>query len=425
MKIALVHDYLREWGGAEEVLQALHQLWPQAPIFTAYVTDKQFVDRLQTGRGGEYSGKTVIKQTWMRFIPRKNFKNITTPLLPLAFKQFSFKDYDVVISSSASFAKAVVVTKPTVHICYCHTTPRFLYDLQRERARSVVLDVLEKPVDAWLKKVDQDAAKRVDYFIANSTVVAKRIKKNYGVDATIIHPPVDAKKFCVPTAASRASDESKSAQERSSWLDQDDGSDAQTRRDDGGSSNLASSNRPESRSHLDLRRKSYFVTIGRLSAIKHFELAIMACNKLAIPLKVVGSGTSERYLQSIAGPTIEFLGRLDDEEIAQLLLGAKAVISTVQDEDFGMLPLEVVGAGVPVIAFASEASHETLASGVTGEFFTEPTAESLQTVLEHFDETKYNPEQLIKHAQSFSKERFMEKMQSFVERTVNSSQKDN
>lgn len=385
MKLALVHDYLREWGGAEEVLKTFHEIWPESPIFTSYATSNVILGSEATPESALSSlpsnakadpgqaRMTIqgqIKTTWMNYLPNglKSWRGLT-PLLPLAFRQFDFSAYDVVLSSSASFAKTVQVKKPAIHICYCHTPPRFLYGLQRERSSSGLTDLLEMPFLPFLTKADQDAARRVDYFLANSDVVAQRIKHIYNRPSTVIYPPVATNKF--------VSDNNDRGVE-----------------------------------------KQYFVTIGRLSAIKHFELAVEACTKLNIPLKVIGEGTELENLKKLAGPTVAFLGRLTDQEITKVLKKAKAVISTVLDEDFGILPLEVLGAGVPVIAAASPASKETMINGTTGIFFEKPTVDALAQAILKFDESRYNPQVLRNHAAQFGKERFAKEIKAFVEKAT-------
>lgn len=378
MKVALVHDFFREWGGAEEVIKTLHEIWPEAPIFTSYVSDNNFsfepIDNKGQCRQQENGRPTIskfrLKTSWLNYLPNSlKSSKLITPLLPFAFSSFNFSNFDVVISSSAAFAKSVDVKKPTVHICYCHTPTRFLYGLQREhvavRQLAELSQIIEAPINAFLRWLDQQAAKRVDYFIANSHVVADRIKKFYGKDATVIYPPVEVNKFAT--------------------------------------------------SHEPRATSDYFLTIGRLSPVKHFKLAVEACTKLGVPLKVIGTGHHEKYLRSIAGQTVEFLGRLDDQKAAEVIAGSKALINPVIDEDFGIVPLEVLGAGKPVIAFASDAAKETMIDDKTGKLFYEATEESLARVLADFNESQYNPEDLRKHAQQFSKERFIREMKSFVE----------
>lgn len=380
MKVALVHDYFREWGGAEEVVAVWHDMWPEAPLFTSYFLYKQFEFylskepdslRLRHSNGREKENKlrkVRLKTSWMQYIPEPLKNKLATPMLPYAFASFKFDEYDVVLSSSAAFAKTIDTKKSTIHISYCHTPPRFLYGLQRERKRSGIVDIVEKPIDMWLKAIDLAAAENVDYFIAPSNVVKERIRRIYKRDSQVIYPPVDIDKF------------------------------------------VTGNNQPVT--------NDYFVIIGRLSPIKHFELAIEACSNLGVSLKVIGEGTDYQYLQSIAGETIEFLGRLSNENGAEVIAGCKAVINTVFDEDFGMVPLEVLGAGKPVIAYASEAAQETMIHGVTGQFFYEQSVESLLAVIETFDETKYNPYTLREHAKQFSKEQHTEKLKQFVEDVV-------
>lgn len=380
MKVAIVHDYFREWGGAEEVVKALHEMWPEAPVYTSFVSEGAFDFKAKGEESKvEDAGRPVamssvrLVTSWLNYLPNglKSSKFIV-PLLPFAFQQFNFNDYDIVISSSASFAKSIDVKKPTIHICYCHTPPRFLYGLQRERKESSLLDLVEKPLDWCLRTIDQWSAKRVDYFIANSKVVADRIQEFYGRESTVIYPPVDIDKFALPSPTPLSGNDT----------------------------------------------VGYFVTIGRLSPIKYFELAAEACTKLNLHLKIIGAGPDEKRLRLMAGHTIEFLGRLNNQEAAKIIASCRAVINPILDEDFGIVPLEVLGAGKPVIAYASEAAKETLENGVAGKLFYQPTVESLTEVLKDFDETQYNPETLRKHAEKFAKDRFLSEIKEFVESVV-------
>lgn len=377
MKIALVHDYFKEWGGAEEVVKVLHEVWPDAPLYTSFVADNAFdfvgkdSDTTKEQERGEAALSSVrLITSWLNKLPNRiKASKFIVPFLPFAFQSFRFKDFDVVVSSTSSFAKSLDIKKPSVHICYCHTPPRFLYGLQREHVANGVSQIVEIPLNWCLKFIDQEAAKRVDYFIANSYVVADRIEKFYRRESTVIYPPVDVDKFLLPSPTPLP-------------VEKTDG---------------------------------YFVTIGRLSPVKHFEVAIEACKKLNLPLKIIGSGPDEKRLRSIAGSTVEFLGRLSNEETAHYVAQCRALINPVLDEDFGIVPLEVLGAGKPVIAFAADAAKETLENGVTGKLFYQPTAESLAEVLADFDETQYSSEMLRRHAKKFSEERFAVEVKDFVE----------
>jgi glycosyltransferase involved in cell wall biosynthesis len=362
MKIALVHDFLREYGGAERVVEALHEIWPEAPLYTSFVDWKAL---------GVHSARFKhwdIRPSWVQhnwFV--KKYHSPLRFLAPKIWKSFDLSDFDVVISSSGWFmCRGVIVKKPAVHICYIHHPPRNLYgyatgsDLEKYWSVRVYATI----INFFLRHYDFETAQRVDHFVANSKETARRVKKFYRKDSTVIYPPVD----------------------------------------------ITRDKRQETRD-----KREYFLSVGRLTYAKRVDLAIAACNKLKLPLKVVGNGKEEFYLRSIAGPTIEFAGSVSDSELAGLYAGARAFIFSALDEDFGMVPVEAMGHGVPVIALAQGGVLETVVDGKTGILFHEPTAESLIQAIYQFTNLPINSKTCIAQAKKFSKERFKRELKEFVE----------
>lgn len=376
MKVALVHDYLREYGGAERVLEVLHEIWPTSPLYTA------FIDRDNLGIHGKRFKDWKIRTSWGQKLPfiYKLFSPYRI-FAPAFFASFDFSGFDVVISSSSVFfAKAIRFKPPTIHICYCHTPPRFLYgyptaiEWQRHWWGKMSGSILNH----YLRMVDWQAAQKVDYFIANSKETAKRIKKFYRRDSTVIYPPVELGKRVATKPYSRAQAKEEGSGEQS-------------------------------------ETGSYFLCVSRLARAKRIDLAIEACNQRRLPLKVVGTGREETALKAIAGPTVEFLGEVSDEKLVRLYTDCQALIFPAEEEDFGIVPVEAMSFGKPVIALRSGGVRESVIEGVTGEFFNEPTVESLLTVLKNFKAGGYKPENCINQAEEFSKERFEKEIKKFVQ----------
>ena len=379
MKIALVHDFLTQFGGAERVLCAIHDIWPEAPVYTSIVDYK--VIPMWSGGFGGWDIRTSCLDS---FAPARWFTKYFTFLVPLAFEQFDLDEYDVVISSSANFAKGVITHPHQLHICYCHTPPRFLYNYPTETNKRShwFWGPILRPLDNYLRIWDYSAAQRVDYFIANSKTVAARIKKFYGEKAKVIYPSVDIRM-------------------------------------------TPNRNSPNESEYSD--KLGYYLVVGRLSKYKNVDLAIGASNRLKFLLKVVGTGREEKRLRKIAGLTVQFLGSVSDEKLEELYRNCQAVIFPVQDEDFGIVPVEAMSFGKPVIALRSGGVVESVVEGKTGVFFDspaspakrggrgEPTVDSLVSVLQHFDTTSYKSSDCREQAKKFSKERFQGELKEFVE----------
>lgn len=369
MKIALVHDYLNEFGGAERVLLALSEIFPEAPIYTAfYKKDSQAYKRLKN--------KKIIT-SWVQNIPFFS-KYLHSPLrflAPVIWGSFDFSDYDLVISSASWYITKGFGTRGTnkqkpVEICYCHTPPRWLYGFKTsiELQKYWPVRIYAKIVGKFMKKYDYKMAQRVNYFIANSKNVAQRIKNFYRRDSTVIYPPVEIEQ--IPR----------------------------------------------------VKKENFYLIVSRIVGGKGIDLAVKAAIKLGINLKVVGSPagyyTEYKNLQKISKNKVEFLGYVDDKEIARLYAQAKAFLVLSMDEDFGITPVEAMLAGTPVIAFRGGGYIESVVENKTGIFFNEPTTESLSEAIRKFERMKFNPEDCKQQANKFNKNRFKKKILNFVDKNI-------
>lgn len=356
MRVAIVHDWLNQIGGAESVLEVLKEMYPQAPIYTSIYWPRAMP--MQYG-GWE------IHTSWLDNLPFiKKHHQPFLPLYPLAFEGFDFSGYDLVISNKSAFCHGVITAPKTVHICYCLTPTRFLWDYHsyaRREGIGPVAGALLVPLLYSLRLWDKAAADRVEHFIAISETVRQRIHKFYRREAVVIHPPVEIQRFQVQE------------------------------------------------SHED-----YFLIVSRLIPYKRIDLAVQAFNMLGLPLKIIGDGRDRLRLQAMAKPNIEFLGRLPDRQVGEYLSRCRAFVFP-GEEDFGIASLEAQGAGRPVIAYAGGGALETVVDGVTGLFFREPTAESLAEAVSLFDADAFDSATLRRHAQGFDKEAFKSKLRAFVD----------
>lgn len=356
MKIALVHDYLAQDGGAERVLRAFHELWPEAPIFVLFHDKKKI-----TGFNEEN-----IRESFLQHFPFvKSHFQWYLPFMPLATERYDLEEFDVVISSTSAFAKGVLTAPHTLHISYCHTPARYLWsdthhyvaDMQHNWFVKALLPRFISRMRLW----DKMSADRVDYFIANSRTVQNRIQKYYRRESLVIHPPVELNKL-----------------------------------------------------HLSSSIGDYFVAGGRLVPYKYIDLIIQVFNRLKWPLKIFGTGPEYYHLRSIAKPNIEFLGRISEEEKASLLSRARAFINP-QIEDFGITALETMASGRPVIAYAKGGATETVIPGETGIFFYEQTWEALLDALLSFDEKNWDSQRIREYAAQFDITHFKDRISKHVE----------
>jgi glycosyltransferase involved in cell wall biosynthesis len=359
LRVAIVHDWLNQMGGAEVVLEALVEMYPQAPIYTSMYWPQAMPQ--------EYRSWNIHTSFLDRLPFVKRYHQPFLPLYPLAFENFDFTGYDLVISNKSGFCHGVITSPDTLHICYCLTPTRFLWDYaayaQREGLRGLARLALP-PFLNYLRLWDQAAAHRVDHFIAISRTVQHRIAKYYRRDSAIIYPPVDTSKFA------------------------------------------------PSDSHDD-----YFLIVSRLIPYKRIDLAVRAFNELGLPLVIVGDGRDRDSLQALARPNIKFLGHVPDEMIGDYFARCRAFILPGQ-EDFCIAPVEAQAAGRPVIAYAAGGVLDTVKEGITGDFFREQTPEALIGAIKEFDETDYDPTVIRRHAERFDKRVFREQLSEFIEEKV-------
>ncbi len=364
MKVALVHDYLKGEGGAEQVLLALHEMFPEVPIYTIFSNIKG----RKTHFGRKFTKARIIESWFARLPFRDKLISPLRFLMPLIWGSFDFSKYDVVISSASWAVTKGFSSDKTIEICYCHTPPRYLYGYETSRnwRKYWIVRLYASIVNHFMRQYDFRQAQKVTHFITNSRETQSRIKKFYRRDSTIVYPPVEIR------------DKKRGKQ----------------------------------------RFKNYFLSGGRLELPKNFDIIINTCNQLKLPLKIFGTGPQEEYLRSIAGPTIELLGNASDEEKHDYYVKCSAYITAAVDEDFGITPVEAMAAGRPVIAFRGGGYLETVVEGKTGEFFNEPTVESLVRVLNKFDPEKYKKEDCLAQAEKFSKERFKREIREFVKKNA-------
>jgi glycosyltransferase involved in cell wall biosynthesis len=369
MKIALVHDYIKEFGGAERVLMALHEMYPEAPIYTAFVTPGSTAARA-------FADAKVIP-SWANFILK--YGNLHSPLrflIPLIWESFDFSGYDLVILSSSGY-----LTKPMgvlghlrgVRVaCYCHTPSRFLYgfETQAEWQRYLPVKIYGYLVAHFLRLYDWLGAQRVDQFIANSRNVAGRIKKFYGKDSVVVYPPV--------------------------YL--------------------------QETTPLEAGKGNYYLIVSRIVGMKGIDLAMKTAKRLGVPLKIAGEFAGLKFLsqdlEKLKADNIEFLGPVTEKEKFKLMVEAKAFLALAQDEDFGITPVEAMACGTPVIAFKGGGYLETVIDGKTGVFFEEYSVESLIEAIGKIQKIKFDKKVLQAHAQKFSKEEFVKKIKSLVGKTM-------
>jgi len=368
LKIALVQDYIKEFGGAESVLETLSDIFPDAPIFTS-IYKPEYLGPHRSRLEKKWQGR--IYQSFFQFIPFAH--KIISPLRllsPLAFKFFDFSDFDVIISSATgAYFPNSLRKKSAKLICYCHTPPRYLYGLPTARnfTKNKLVKIIVEFVNHYLRLLDFHYSQNVDQYIANSHTTAARIQKFYRRDALVINPPVDLPNQDLLKETKKSSE-------------------------------------------------SYFLTGGRLARAKRFDIAIKACNQLKLNLKIFGrdfSGVLDE-LKSISGPTIEFVGEINQEEKAKLYQSAKAFIFSADQEDFGIVPVESMSYGCPVIAYQSGGVTETVVADKTGVFFEELTAASCATAIQKFQKLKIKSADCISRAAEFSTDKFISKIKNLV-----------
>ncbi|MBV9848932.1 MAG: glycosyltransferase [Armatimonadetes bacterium] len=362
MRVALVHDDLVQAGGAERVTACLHDLFPQAPLYTSIYDPRGTLPCFAT-----MDVRTSFLQRWP--LASHRLHKLALPFFPAAFEEFDFSNYDLVLSCTTRFAKGVITQPETCHVCYCHTPPRFAwrpndYFVGSPHAR--LLTPFMRGMMRDLRVWDIASSQRVDYFAANSHNVARRIRKVYRRESTVIYPPVQTSRF-LPAPAHEIG--------------------------------------------------PHFLIVSRLVGYKRVDLAIEACNQLGLPLRVIGTGPEEAALRRLAGPGVTFLGRVPDGAVAAEMARCRALIFP-GEEDFGLTPLEAMACGRPVVAYGAGGAVETVVDGVTGVLFAQQTPECLGAALQVVGTLPTPPGALRAHAERFDTASFMRQMSAFLDEAL-------
>jgi len=359
--IAIFHDNLMQMGGAERVTEALAEALPGATLHTTIAAPRRLSAELRDMRP---------RQTWMRHLPaQERLYRHYFMLYPLAIETTDLRDYDVVVSNCWGYAKGVHTRPDALHVCYCNTPPRWAwrYDDYVERE---AMSPLKRRVLPWLieplKHWDLRAAKRPDFFVANSVTSSQRILKLYGRPSEVINPPIDVDRFTVSEAIG-----------------------------------------------------DYYVVVSRLIAYKRIDLAIGACTQLGRRLVIIGDGPDRARLERLAGPTIEFLGRAPDDVVTRMIAGCRALLFP-GEEDFGLVPLEANAAGRPVVAWRGGGALESVREHETGTYFDEPTAESMARAIVALEQRDWDPGRLRRHAETFDRRLFIDRIRTFLRRAASS-----
>jgi glycosyltransferase involved in cell wall biosynthesis len=359
MNLALVHDWLNQIGGAEDVLETLVAMFPGAPVYTSMYW--------RQGMPAAYRDWD-IRTTWMDRLPAiYRHHQPYLPLYPAAFSRLDLSNYDLVVSNKSGFCHGVR-TGDAVHVCYCLAPTRYVWGFQAYAAREALpgaLKIALRPVIRTLRRWDYRAAQRVDHFIAISREIQDRIRRYYRRESSVIHPPVDTRRFRPAT-------------------DHDD----------------------------------YYLMVSRLVPYKRIDLAVRAFNQLERPLVIAGDGRDRDALEALAGPNVTFLGYVADEELPELFARCRAYVLP-GEEDFCIAPVQAQAAGRPVIAYGAGGALDTVIAGETGTFFDEQTPDKLAQAVRAFDPSTIDPEACRANAERFSAGVFREKLRQFLRARVN------
>ncbi|MHB8362833.1 MAG: glycosyltransferase [Patescibacteria group bacterium] len=370
LKIAIVCDFLKIYGGAERHLEAIMEVFPDAPIFTTLYLKDKLPDKFR-----KYH---VIESKYHKLF--KYFGPLMTPLYPIAFEEFNFDEYDIVLSFTAGFAKNIIVSDKTIHIAYILTPPRFLWGLPNSRQDSIsgIKKIPLYFLNNYLRIIDFASAQRADYIFTISNAVSKRVKKFYRRDSVVIYPYVDTDKFI----------------KNDKFTDGD-----------------------------------YFLIVSRLEKYKNIDIAIKACIKLKYKLKIIGDGGYKNQLKEISSSNIEFLGNVEDDEMIDIINGSKAVIFPGA-EDFGLVPIEAQACGKGVVALFKDGATESIKDKITGYFFydinmlgdsslgSRSGSRSLEKALKKIYDNPANPIECIDNAKRFSKDIFRKNLENKINNII-------
>jgi len=376
LKVALVHDFLVNYGGAERVLEVLSEMYPEAPIYTLLYDKEKMSERF---------GKKIVYTSFLQKFPKwmKRNPKWLLPLMPTAPETFDLREFDLVISSSGAWSKGIVTRLNTIHISYLHSPMRFAWDMNeeylREKEKSSLVKIFSRIFLNYIRVWDKLSADRPDYLIANSKYTQKRIKKYYGRESEVIYPPCGNSKFQIPNSKSIPNDQISNTK------------------------------------NYELKTKNYFLVVSRLSKYKKISAVVEAFNKLELPLVVIGEGEEKKNLEKIAGKNAQILGWKKDKEIEEYYQNARAFVFAGVD-DFGMAPVEAMTHGIPVLAIREGGALEIVSEGETGEFFDAATPEVIADCVRRFreKEKEYEKQEIMKSAERFSKKRFIRELKDYI-----------
>lgn len=356
MKVAIIHYWLVGMRGGEKVLEALCEMYPQADIFTHVYVPEMVSDKIRQHK---------IIPTFINALPRASKMYRTyLPLMPMALEQLDLRGYDLIISSESGPAKGIIPPAEALHICYCHTPMRYIWNMYHDYRNSAgrLTKLMMPPLTHYLRMWDVTSAARVDSFIANSKTVAARIQRYYGADAVVISPPVDTNAFSIAPPSELA---------------------------------------------------DYYLMAGELVAYKRPDIAVRAFNDMKLKLVVIGGGEMLNEVRRIAGPTVTVLGAQPFEILRTHYARCRALIFP-GEEDFGMVPVEAMASGRPVIAYGRGGAVETVATGLSGAFFTEQTIEAISSAVRNFADFPIDSAKIAEHARQFGRDQFFEKMRAHI-----------
>jgi glycosyltransferase involved in cell wall biosynthesis len=360
MKVAIVHYWLVGMRGGEKVVEALCEMYPEADIYTHVYVPEMVSELIRKHR---------VIPTFINLLPRAaRMYRTYLPLMPLALEQLDLRDYDLIISSESGPAKGIIAPSNAIHVCYCHTPMRYIWNMYHDyrAGAGFVARHMMPSLTHYLRMWDVASAARVDSFVANSTTVARRIRRYYGVDSVVIHPPVDTEAFST-AAPSEIGD--------------------------------------------------YYLMAGELVSYKRPDLAVRAFNELKLKLVVIGGGEMLDELRRLAGPTISVLGPQPFEVLKKHYARCRALIFP-GEEDFGMVPVEAMASGRPIVAFGCGGATETVVRGLTGVFFEKQTVEAISQAVRSVADMDIDPEKISAHARQFGREQFFRKMYAHINSLV-------
>ena len=357
MKVAIIHYWLVGMRGGEKVIEALCEMYPQADIFTHVYVPEMVSDRIR---------RHNVIPTFINALPRaaRMYKTYL-PLMPLALEQLDLRGYDLIISSESGPAKGIIAPSEALHVCYCHTPMRYIWNMYHDYRSGAgrLARLMMPPLTHYLRMWDVTSAARVDSFVANSATVARRIHRYYGADSVVIHPPVDTNAFSVAAA-----------------------------------------------SELD----DYYLMAGELVSYKRPDLAVRAFNEMKLKLVVIGGGEMLDEIRRLAGPTVTVLGSQPFDVLKRHYARCRALIFP-GEEDFGMVPVEAMASGRPVVAFGRGGAMETVANGISGVFFAEQSVAAISSAVGRLAGTEIDSEKIAAHSRQFGREQFFQKMRAHID----------